>query len=259
MSTSFSTVQAILQWPSALRPNQITLHLQSNTSAFISPYTRSSQTQELAGSLFTLSAGFAPLDTGKAAQARVVLAKLRGQAGRFYFPATCWGRNVPVAYGADPVTPIALRADLDTITADITTITADATEIAYESLFTADGGGTDPLVLQGTLWLNSGLRPLQEGSYISFDDPTEPHTDGPHRSLHLVVGMAYTPTTGACALTLEPPMLVQPTALTPIHVHNPSGVFRLIDDGQGAMPQRPGHKFELAFSAVQARPLMLTL
>lgn len=259
MTTSFSTVQAIQQWPSALRPNQVTLHLQSNTSTFTSPFSRSGQTQELAGALFMLAAGFPVLKADKAAQARVVLAKLRGQAGRFYFPASCWGMNVPVAYGADPVTPIALRADLDTITADITTITADATEIAYESLFTPNGGGTDPLVLQGTLWLNSNLRPLQEGSYISFDDPTTPLTAGPHRCLHMVVGMAYTPITGACSLTLEPPMLVQPTALTPIHVHNPSGVFRLTDDGQGAMAQRPGHRFELSLSAIQARPLMLTL
>ena len=136
MATSFSTVQPIQQWPVDLKPNLMTLHLQSNTSAFVSPYARSAQTQELPGQLFTLALGFPPLNMDKAGQARALLARLRGQAGRFYFPVAIWGRAVPSAYAAEQITVISLSIDNDTLTADSTRVRADATQWPYQTIFT---------------------------------------------------------------------------------------------------------------------------
>lgn len=256
MTTSFSTVQAIQPWPAELRPNIITLNLLANTSVFTSPFSRSGQTQELAGQLFTLSLGFPPLENAAAKQVRAFLARLRGQAGRFYFCVNWHGTPV-VAYGAEALHNVPFSVDHTSLSADSTDFSADATVWPYESVFTPDGGGTDPENLTGTLWINSGDCPLEVGGYISYDDPTTPVTAGPHRCLHLVTAIETVGT--STTITLEPPMVVQPTATTPIHIRNASGVFRLDSDDQTAMTHRPGHLYELSLSAIQARPLMLTL
>lgn len=238
-------------WPRTLRPSDVTLHLGYNTSTFTSPFTRTTQTTELPGALHELAFSLPALGAAQQREARAFVATLRGQAGRFVFPVYGTCRYAPAAmYAAERVTIIPLTADCDTITADSTLITADATTVQYETTF----GVTDcpdSVTINGTLWLNSNRAPLQVGGWLSWDDETG------WRHLHIVTGMTHDATTGDCTLTVEPPMRAQPTAETPIHVHAPSGVFRLTGDGEGALRQA-GPLASTTISAVQAFPLQVT-
>lgn len=257
MTISFSTVQSVKPWPVGLRPNLVTLHLQSRTSVFTSPFTPGFQTQEMPGQVFNLSLGLPPFQTAQAQQVRAFLASLRGQAGRFYFPVNWYGTAVPAPYQGEALNTIPITVDRTNLRADRTDVTVDADSFYYESIFTPNGGGTDPNELTGTLWINSGDCPLEVGSYLSFDDPTLPQVSGPHRSLHIVIEMVTTGIT--TTLTLEPPMLVQPTASTPIHIRNASGMFRLASDSEGVMTQRPGLVYETSFSATQHTPITFAI
>ncbi len=236
-------------WPRMVKPSEITFHLAYATSTFTSPYTRSSQTTELPGALHQLEAGFPAVPAKEVPGFRGWLASLRGGAGRFIFPALC-GRYAPRALGAPlRVTVVPLTADDDHITADSTLITADATTVQLESVFTVSTVPDDN-TLVGTLWLNSARAPLQVGSPISWDDSSN------WRHLHTVVSMEHDRTTGACTLVVEPPMRERPTPATPIDVHAPSAIFRLVDDGQGALRQA-GRNTSFTISAVQAFPISI--
>lgn len=237
----------VLPWPAQIRPAEITAHLQFNTTAFTSPYTRTVQTIELPGALFQLDAAFPPIDGTQLGDFRAFIARLRGGAGRFYFPAHCCTYSPPAQYQPERVTIIPLTADRTTITADTTQITADATQVQYESVFTVSSC-PDAVTIVGTLWLNSNERPVAPGGYISWDDATG------WRHLHLIVAVDAAPYTLGVHLTVEPPMRALPTPATPMHVHAPSGIYRLVDDGQGAIRQAAG-KGTFSISAVEARPL----
>lgn len=235
----------VLPWPQRIRPAEIGAHLQFSTSAFVSPFTRTAQTTELPGALFQVDVSFPPIGGPLLGEFRAFIGKLRGGAGRFYFPAHCCTYTPPAQYQPERVTIIPLTADRTTITADSTEISADATEVQYETVFTTSHC-PDAVTIVGTLWLNSNERPVAPGGYISWDDATG------WRHLHLIVdvqrGMVET------TLTVEPPMRAQPTPATPMHVHAPSGIYRLVDDGQGAIRQAAG-KGSFTVSAVEARPL----
>lgn len=241
----FTTLNVpIHKWPAAVRPAEITLHLRFNTGTFSSPFTRTTQTIEWPGALFDLSANFPPTKPGTANTMRAFFATLRGSAGRFYFPVyPC--RYAPASmHAAERVTVIPFTADFDTITADTTLFTADATTIAMESHFTVSSATATTIT--GILWLRSNRYPLKVGSYISFDDARG------WRQLHLVTAM--TAPEGATVLTVEPPMRALPTPSTPMHVHQPSGIFMLTDDAQGAMNQSMG-KFNFSIAATQSHPV----
>lgn len=237
-------------WPRLVKPADVTLHLRFNTATFTSPYTGTSQTTELPGALHQLDAAFPAVAPARVGELRAFIASLRGGAGRFIFPAVAC-RYAPRALGAPlRVTVIPLTADDDHITADNTHITADATTVQLEAVFTATTC-PDDFTIVGTLWLNSQRAPLQVGAPISWDDATG------WRHLHTVVAMEHDRTTGACTLTVEPPMRERPTPSTPIDVHAPSGIFRLADDGQGALRQA-GRTTSFTVSAVQAFPIAVS-
>ncbi len=237
-------------WPRMVKPSDITLHLRFNTATFTSPFSGNSQTTELPGALHQLEAGFPAVPAKEVPGFRAFLAGLRGGAGRFIFPAIAC-RYAPRALGAPlRVTVIPLTVDDTHITADSTHITCDATTVQLEAVFTA-GSCPDDFTIVGTLWMNSHRAPLQVGSPISWDDATG------WRHLHTVVAMDHNATTGACTLTLEPPMRERPTPATPIDVHAPSGIFRLADDGQGALRQA-GRTTSFSISAVQAFPISVS-
>jgi hypothetical protein len=149
---------------------------------------------------------------------------------------------------------VLLDVSASRIRADRTDITSDATTVVLEPVFTPDGGGTDRTRIVGTLWLNSGERPLRVGGHISFDDARG------WRHLHVLTGIETDATTGRTTLHVEPPLRAQPTAGTAIHVVNPSGIFQLSSDDMGSMTQRPGRVEQLAaVDGVQAFPLGLAL
>lgn len=250
MADFTTTGVALHAWPTLIKPSEITLHLRYNTSAFTSPFTRTTQTTELPGALFEVSASVPSMSPEAVRAARAFVATLRGMAGRFVFPAYAC-RYAPPAMGQpERVTVIGLTADTDTITADTTLFTADETTVVYETQFTVS---TTPSAntITGTLWLNSSRAPLQVGGFISWDDATG------WRHLHIVTAMATNTDTLVTALTVEPPMRALPTTETPMHVHAPSGVMMLTADGEGALRQA-GNTWGMTLSAVQAFPLQVT-
>lgn len=236
-------------WPRMLKPTEITLHLRFNTSTFTSPYTGSSQTQSLPGALHQLEAAFPPVGKERVGEFRAFLASLQGGAGRFVFPAIACRYAPPRLYAAERTTIVPLTADDDHITTDSTHITADATQVQLETVFTVSAC-PDANTIAGTLWLNSRRAPLEVGSPISWDD-----ADG-WRHLHTVTALDHNTTTGAATLTVQPPMRALPTPATPMHVHAPSGIFRLADDGQGALRQA-GRLSSFTVAGVQAFPIQV--
>lgn len=247
---SFTTSGApIYTWPQNIKPSDISMPLRFNTSTFTSPFTRNTQTVELPGALFNLSAAFPPVKPAVAAMLRAFFGRLRGASGRFYFPAYACRYAPPAMYQPERVTIIPLSVDSVGITCDRTNITIDATQIQYETQF---GVSTTPdaETIVGTLWLNSGRAPLAEGSYISWDDATG------WRHMHLIT--SFLRVDAAVTIKVEPPMRALPTPATPMHVHAPSAVFGLADDGQGALSQA-GQLSSFAVEAVQRFPLSITV
>lgn len=238
------------RWPRTIKPSEITLHLRFNTSSFSSPFTRTTQTTELPGALHQVEAGFPSVKKTQVGELRAFFATLRGSAGRFIFPAYACRYEPPAMYAAERVTLIPLTADDTHITADTTLVTADATRITYEAQFGVSSCPNSVTII-GTLWLNSRRAPLAVGSYLSWDDATG------WRHLHVVTALEHDATTGAATMTVEPPMRAQPTPSTPMHVHAPSGVFMLTDDGQGAL-RLAATLASFNLSAVQAFPLQVS-
>lgn len=249
MTTFTSRGMPILAWPSSLKAVDKTLHLLANTSTFHSPFSRNTQTIDMAGALFDVQASYPPIDGKKLGEFRGFVAKLRGQAGRFIFPAYCCRYAPPDVLQPERVTMVFFRVDTTNYTADNTLFTSDKTNIQMETLFTVTSS-PDNVTINGFLFLNSGAYPLNVGSYISWDDPTG------WRHLHIITGM--TNKTGATTLTIEPPMRYKPTSSTAMHVHAPSGIFMLADDGQGAIRNAMG-KGSFTISAMQTFPLEVTV
>lgn len=253
MATSYTARGLpVLPWPAGIKPSEITLHIQANTSTFTSPFTRSTQTVDLPGALFGLEAAFppVPLAAARLNDFRAFVARLRGGAGRFIFPAnTC--RYAPPGIGeGERTTWMPLTSDDYFVTADSDSVLIDADRVRMESAFTVTSC-PDNVTILGTLWANSQRAPLRMGSYISWDDATD------WRHLHMVVGLDLHPVTGAATLTLEPPMRALPTPETLMHVHSPSGIFRLVDDGQLAI-RNAARMGTFSVQAQQAFPLEVT-
>ena len=251
MPVSFTTTGVpVHQWPAQVKPSEVSMHLRFHTSTFTSPYTRTTQTTELPGALHEAEASFPALRPDLVPTVRAFISGLRGQAGRFHFPAYTCRYAPPAMYAAERITLLPLTADSTTITADNTTITADTTQVAMEPLLVVSAC-PDAVTIVGTLWLNSQRAPLQPGSWISWDDATG------WRQLHQVVDMDHHRATGAVTLQVEPPMRERPTTATPMHVYAPSGVFRLVDDGQGALRQA-GRQASFTLAILQAHPLQVS-
>jgi hypothetical protein len=248
---AFSSNATVLMWPRELRPVSLSFPIQVSSTTFKNPISFTSQTFTRPAAQFLAIAQFAPLTKEQHKTALVFIAKLRGEAGRFYFPADCCGGVVPDVYQAERVTPVPLESSNAIVTVDNTRVTSDATQHPYESFYAADGLSADPTVITGTLWLNSGIAPLTEGKYISWDD-----TAG-YRHLHLIVGMDKVGS--KTSLTVEPPMRYAPTSSTAIHVHAPSGIFKLTSDAVGALTQQQSGFSDFSITAEQAWPARFVL
>jgi hypothetical protein len=238
-------VQSLPTW---LKPTDVALNINAHTSVFSSPFTRTTQTVDLPGALFSYEATFPPITRPEHINdLRAASARSRGRAGRWLLPAYACRYAPPLAGLPERNTPLDLTADNTYITADTTLIKASATRVQMESVFTV-ASAPDNVTLIGTLWLNSRRHPLTLGSYIAWDDADD------WRHLHIVVDMVHDVTTGDATLTLEPPMRALPGPSTPIHVHAPAGIFQLTDDVAADLRQS-GRMVSFSLSAVQSFPL----
>ena len=238
-------VQPLPHW---LKPSDVALNINAHTSAFTSPFTRTSQTVALPGALFSYEATFPPItNPAQINELRADSARGRGRSGRWLLPAYSCRYAPPLAGLPERNTPLDLTADNTYITADSTLIRADATRIRMESVFTVSTT-PDNVTITGTLWLNSKRHPLTVGGYIAWDDSDD------WRHLHVIVGMVHDETTGAATLTVEPPMRALPGPSTHMHVHAPAGIFQLTDDAAASLRQS-GRMVSFSLSAVQSFPL----
>ena len=249
--TSFTSNAINLKFPIAIKPTSLSFPIRVNSTTFRSPFSFTSQTFTRPAAQFVLSAQFAPLSAAQYKEMLVFIAKLRGESGRFYFPANPCAYGIPDAGEPERVTIIPLTSDNNEITSDNDQITVDAENVAYESLFASNGLSTDPTVIKGTLWINSALSPLEVGNYLSFDD------DAGYRHLHLITDKSTA--LNVTSVTVEPPMRFMPTALTPIHIKAPSGIFKLTADDVGILTKQASGKAEFSLTAEQAWPARFDL
>lgn len=247
---SFSSNADFLKWPVAIKPTSITAPIMVSSTTFKSPLSFTSQTFTRPAAQFLLNAEFAPLNSKEQKEILTFIAKLRGQAGRFYFAMNPCAYGIPDAYAPERVTMMPLTADNTEITSDSEEVTVDAENIAYESFFASDGLSDDPTIITGTLWINSGYSRLEVGNYLSFDD------DAGYRHLHLIVDVV---TSGVTSVTVEPPMRFTPTASTPIHIKAPSGIFKVTEDTVGALTRQATGKGTFSLEAEQAWPARFDL
>lgn len=258
MATSFNTYQIPKVWPiTRLRPSDRNIpHLRNNTQSFTSPFTRNTQTLRFPGALWVVNANFPPFnrpDTQR--ELHAFITSLDGAGGRFIFPAYTCRYTPPAPLQAERVTFVPLTADITTITADTTRVTADRISTQLETIFSVSAC-PDNYTISGYLQFNSGKAPLRVGSFISWDE-----SDGGvfvDRHMHEVVAMTYAPTTGAAVLTVRPAMTYQPTPATQVHTYAPSVVLRMVDDDQAIM-QKAGSAVSVGFSAIQSRPVRITI
>lgn len=249
MSYASDTPVSVLKWPQELAPNAQTLHLQSNTTRFVSPFTRGMQTQEMPGGRFRLSFGLPPMRDTATRMARAFLAKLRGGAGRFYFRAEVTAAEIPDTGAAELVSFAALTVDSTALTADGTRCTADATLIPVQFPAAATGATTAAGELIVSTAAPTGAVLVQAGRHISYDGPSG------WRRLHLVVDDAVVRRDGTVRIAVEPPIKELPAAAAPLHLTNPSGVFALVDDDQGALALQLGRIAQgIVIDAIEATP-----
>ena len=71
-----------LVWPQTIRPLSMRWGLVSNTQAFTSPLSRSTQTLELPGAAWKVSMEFGSLKRAEVAELEALMAQLRGMANR---------------------------------------------------------------------------------------------------------------------------------------------------------------------------------
>lgn len=236
-----------LKWPQELPPTGMTLHLQSNTSRFESPFTRTTQTQELPGGRFTLAATFQPLKDARLRVWRAFLARLRGSAGRFFFRAEIENGAIPDLGAAEPLVTKPLTADSTEILADSSWVRVDATVLQLPTAVAV--AGSAGVTIEAVCTKTPGTVLLQLGRHISFDSPRG------WRSLHLLVEDAVVRPGGFVSIRVEPPLPEPPAAGAPLHLRTPTGIFMLIDDDQGAVDIGLGRiAASPSIKAAQARP-----
>jgi len=142
-------VQPLPHW---LKPADLAINLQANTSVFASPFTRTTQTMDLPGALWTFEASFPPLrDPGKLGELKAAVARSRGRAGRWLVPAYSCRYAPPLAGLPERATILPLTADDEFITADSTLVRADATQIRMETVLPVSSC-PDRGTISGTLW-----------------------------------------------------------------------------------------------------------
>ena len=240
-----------LKWPDGIHPNGQELQAAFSTTAFTSPFSRSSQTQELPGGRFMLSATFPPLREELTRRWRAFFGKLHGAAGRFFFRAEITDRPIPDLGAAEPFRLKPLTADSERFTADRTDITIDRTVTVAERRASAIAGSTASTIRASTSE-GVGSLFLEAGRHVSFD------RDG-WRYLGLVVDDVIVQAGGVLQIRVEPPLRALPAAGAPLHIQCPTGIFALTDDDQGRLSVGLGRFASPSFTAVEAHDPRFTI
>lgn len=209
-------------WPAELVPSSMQLQLVPNSTRWESVFSRTVQAAALSEGTFRLTAGFSALDVNEQGTWRAFVAKLRGCAGRFLFPAV-------IAEGLEPQ-PVALDAD-GFPTADVVT-TGPRVQSRYNDKTLRVEGASPSLV-------------VEPGDYVSYD------TERGQRRLHIVVEYAW-PVAGVLTLVVEPALSTDIPEGARVHLDCPSACFALDDDAQGALEETPEPYVDGSFSATEA-------
>ena len=218
---------AILDFPeiSQKGPSQFVFRLTHNTQTFESPLNKAIQTQELPGARWSFSATWDNLTDLDARILKGWIAKLRGQAGRFYMGDLQHPAPSGLAYGSGVLMGLPSDTALTTSWSVSAFITADNTH------FTADSSLVDTTMLSA-LW-------FQPGDYISVNGELKVVTEQ-------VYG-AY----GGISIPVEPPFRTPPPVDAPLVFVNPKCVMRLIDDAQDNFQYSEYNRTSITISGIE--------
>lgn len=179
--------------PTSPVPQTARFEQASNTQLFISPLSRSGQTLELPGAVWTLQAKMPPMQSAiNRALWRSFFVQLRGRANRFY--------------AGDPLhrTPRG--------------IATGSPQVA--------GGGQTGTSLMTDGWTPSITGILKEGDYVAF-------TGGTRRELHMVVADVNSDGGGSATLSIEPPIRTAPPDNDAIITTAPTCIMMMTDTTLG--------------------------
>ncbi|MEG9475787.1 hypothetical protein [Mannheimia indoligenes] len=242
----------IIKFPENIRPKSASFFLKAHTTTFTNPFSNTVQTQEMPGAVWTFRADFYLNNEEKKRIFRAFIAKLRGSAGRFYFPAEFCPKFIP-DFG-EPETPsifdLAATADKDDWFSTSLDVTADE-EHKYRVSPLRTLSVLNPTILKVASDKSFGELVLKAGQYISFD-----LTNG-YRYLGIVVDDCFVSRDSFARISIEPPLRDTPIENAPIHTARPSAVFMLSDDEQGRISELLHKKGEVSIEAVQARPIRI--
>ena len=212
----------VLSWPNSVEPAQFSLQLVANSTTVTSPFTGAQQAEPMAGTSWRMSASYTSQDVDQARLARATLAQLNGSAGRVYFLAEP-GRGT---IAPQPVGD-AVGAGVDT----------------GPRVQSTSGG-----LLQTLGWSQSpGELVARAGDYISVDDMHG------WRHLFMLVEDCLADADGTTEFAVLPELDgVELPVNGALHFGgNASGVFYLVDDGQGKISESPGADNSFSISAVE--------
>ncbi|WP_150538845.1 peptide-methionine (S)-S-oxide reductase [Actinobacillus vicugnae] len=241
----------IIKFPENIRPKSASFFLKAHTTTFTNPFSNTIQTQEMPGAVWTFKADFY-LNEEQKRIFRAFIAKLRGSAGRFYYPAEYCPRFIP-SFG-EPELPSLIDSSVtadedDWYSADLD-ITAD-NEHKYRVSPLRTLSVVNPATLKVESNKSFGELVLKAGQYISFD-----LTNG-YRYLGIVTDDCFSLSDNTVQISIEPPLRDTPIDNAPIHTARPSAVFMLSDDEQGRISDLLYRKGEVSIEAIQARPLRI--
>lgn len=242
----------IIKFPENIRPKSASFFLKAHTTTFTNPFSNTIQTQEMPGAVWTFRADFYLNNEEKKRIFRAFIAKLRGSAGRFYFPAEFCPKFIPDFGKAETprIFDLAVTADEDDWLSTSLDVTADS-EHKYRVSPLRSLSVLNPTTLKVESDKSFGELVLKAGQYISFD-----LTNG-YRYLGIVVDDCFVSRDNFAHILIEPPLRDTPIENAPIHTARPSAVFMLSDDEQGRISELLHKKGEVSIEAIQARPIRI--
>lgn len=227
--TTLTFPASLSQWQA-----QVTWHLEANTAAFVSPFTRAAQTVELAGARWVCDMTFPQMTEARWRPYHVWLAKMRGQAGRVYFGPPHYTGSTAPTWTPDPS---ATMCDSDVITCDSATVTCDECALSAWGSPVIAGSGQRGYSVRTSGWVND-ITVLMAGDYFSYDTSVG-------RTLHMVVEDATSDGHGIARITVEPPIRTSPDDATEIETQTPTCIMAL----QASMTGAPSFSAPLRVAA----------
>jgi hypothetical protein len=181
----------ILTFP-ALTPRSADFGLVSNTQAFMSPISGTTQTLEMPGARWRVQMAFDGLDDAEIRLLKTFLVQCRGMGGRFYYGDPLYLKNGPT--GIATGTPLVNGASQT---------------------------GTS-LITDG--WTVSQTGIVKAGDYLHFDNASG------GRELHMIVADANSDGAGDATLSIEPAIRVAPADDAAITISGAMAQMRLSDN-----------------------------